>query len=50
MPGQIFGLISSILSNKWFQVVLDGMSSQKYPVNTGVLQGSVLGPTLSTIH
>ena len=50
IPGQIIGLISSFLSNKWFQVVLDGMSSQKYPVNTGVPQGSVLGPTLSTIH
>ena len=29
ISGQIFGLISSFLSNKWLQVVLDGKSSQK---------------------
>ena len=42
--GQIFGLISSFLSNRHVQVVLDGKSSQEYPVNAGVPQGSVLGP------
>ena len=26
---QIFGLISSFLSNRWLRVVLDGKSSQK---------------------
>ena len=29
----IFSLISSFLSNKWLQVVLDGKSPQEYPVN-----------------
>ena len=43
ISGQIFGLISSFLSNRWFQVVLDGKSSQEYPVNAGVPQGSILG-------
>ena len=43
--GQIFGLIS-FLSNRRLQVVLEGKSSQEYPVNAGVLQGSILGPTL----
>ena len=31
--GQIFGLISSFLSNRRLRVVLDGKSSQEYPVN-----------------
>ena len=43
---QIFSLISSFLSNRWLWVVLDGNSSQEYPVNVGVPQGSILGPTL----
>ena len=46
ISGQIFGLISSFLSNRWLRVVLDGKSSQEYPVNAGVPQGSILGPTL----
>ena len=46
ISGQIFGLISSFLSNRWLQVVLDGKLSQEYPVNAGVPQDSILGPTL----
>ena len=46
ISGQIFGLTSSFLSNRRLQVVLDGKSSQEYPVNVGVPQGSILGPTL----
>ena len=46
ISGQIFGLISYFLSNRWLRVVLDGKSSQEYPVNAGVPQGSILGPTL----
>ena len=33
---QIFGLISSFLSNRCLRAVLDGKSSQEYPVNGGV--------------
>ena len=44
--GRIFGLISSFLSNKKLEVVLDGKSSQEYSVNAGGPQGSILGPTL----
>ena len=43
-------LISSFLSNRELQVVLDGKSSQEYLVNAGVPQGSILGPTLSLLH
>ena len=31
-------------------MVLDGKSSQEYPVLPGVLQGSILGPTLFLLH
>ena len=47
---QIFGLISSFLSNRWLQVVLNGKSSQEYPVNAGVPQGSIVGPTVVLLY
>ena len=50
ISGQIFGLISSFLSNRWLRVVLDGKSSQEYPVNAGVPQRSILGPTLFLLY
>ena len=50
ISGQIFGLISSFLINRWLRVVLDGKSSQEYSVNAGVPQGSILGPTLFLLY
>ena len=45
-----FGLISSFLSNRQRQLILDGKSSQEYPVNAGVPQGSILDPTLFLLY
>ena len=46
ISGQMFGCTSSFHSNGQLQVVLDGKFSQEYPVNAGVPQGSILGPTV----
>ena len=47
ISGQIFCFILSFLSNRWLQVLLDGKSSQEYPVNAGVPEGFILS-TLMT--
>ena len=50
ISGQIFGLISSFLSNRRFQMVLNGKSSQEFSVNAGVPQGFILGPTVFPLY
>ena len=50
ISGQVFGLISFFLSKRHLQVVLDGKSSQEYPVNAAVPQVSILGLTLSLLY
>ena len=40
----------SFLSNRWLGVVLDGKLSQEYPVDAGVPQGFILGPTLFILY
>ena len=47
ISSQMFGLISSFLSSGWLRVVLDGKSSQEFPVGAGVPQGSFLVPHFS---
>ena len=50
ISGQIFGLISSFLSNRRLWVILDDKSSQEYPVDAGDRQGSFLGPALFLLY
>ena len=42
---QRFGLISLFLNSRQIQLILYENSMQEYPVNDGVPQGSILGPT-----
>ena len=46
ISGQVFVLISSFLSNRRLQMDVNGKSSQECAINTGVPEGSILGPAL----
>ena len=50
ISGRVFDLILSFLDKRLPRVVLDGKSSQEYPINAGVLLGSILGHTLFLLH
>ena len=49
LPPKLCQWISSF-RNRQIQVVVDGVSSNLYPINAGVPQGSVLSPTLFLLH
>ena len=42
--------LGSFLTDRVIHVVVDGVSSDSYPINAGVPQGSVLSPTLFLLH
>ena len=48
--GQVFGLIWSFLGNRQLRMVLDGKSSQEYPINADVLQCFILDSTFFVIY
>ena len=50
ISAQIFGIISTFVSNKHLRVIMDEKFSQEYPVNAGVSQGFILGPTLFLLY
>ena len=50
ISAQTFGLFCSFLTNRQLWVVLDGKSSQKYPVNAGAPERSILGLTLFLLY
>ena len=50
IPGNILDWIESFLSNRTQCVVLDNDTSNIAPVNSGIPQGSVLGPILFALY
>ena len=50
ISGQMCSLMSPFLSNRGLWVVLNRKPSQEYPVNAGVPQGSIRGPTLFLLY
>ena len=50
ISGQMIDLISSFFSKRQLLVILDGKSSQGYPVNSGIPKGSICGPTLFLLY
>ena len=50
MEFQISYIWHTFVSNRQLRVALDGKSSQEYPVNAGVPQGSIFGATLFLLY
>ena len=46
VTGKILRVIRDLYTNTSAQAVVNGMITKEFPIKTGVLQGSVLGPTL----
>ena len=50
ISGQMFVLFLLFSVMDGFGLVLDGESSQEYPVNAGVFEGTILGPTFFLLY
>ena len=49
LPGDVVSLIEIWLKNRMFYVEVDGLNSNFYEINSGTIQGSILGPILYAI-
>lgn len=49
MPSQIYLLLKSYLTKRYFQVKTENILTNYHPIKAGVPQGSVLGPFLYVI-
>ena len=50
LPADIVGLIKCWLKNRSFYVEINGLNSMFYDINSGTIQGSILGPILYAIY